>query len=502
MYVLEVIKMALVAGIDVGTQSTKVICYDTEKQTIIASGQSPHELISRDDGSREQEASWWISAMQHCFDSIDKEVKASIVAIGVSGQQHGFVPVDESGSVLGPVKLWNDTSTTQECDEITACAGGRDALLEQEGNLVLPGYTAPKILWMKKHRPELYAKLAHILLPHDYINYWLTGDYTMEYGDASGTALLDVRTRTWSERLVTCLDSERNLLETLPKLIEAHEPAGYVTETAAAALGIPSGIPVSSGGGDNMMGAIGTGTVRDGSLTMSLGTSGTIFGASDKPIIDPQGLLAAFCSSTGNWLPLLCTMNCTVASEVTRELFEKGVKEFDAYADEAPIGCEGVVMLPYFNGERTPNYPRGKGCLMGFDLTNMSEKNISRAALESAIYGLKLGLDAFNELGYEAKEIRLIGGGAQSPVWRQMVADVCNLPVVVPKIGEAAAFGGALQAYWCLLGEGASIAEIVTEHVELERESACLPIEENVKEYAVAYQTYLKYVSAVEEIFS
>jgi xylulokinase len=251
-----------------------------------------------------------------------------------------------------------------------------------------------------------------------------------------------------------------------------------------------------------MMGAIGTGTVSDGTLTMSLGTSGTIFGASDKPIIDPQGLLAAFCSSTGNWLPLLCTMNCTVASEVTRELFEKGVKEFDAYASEAPIGCEGVVMLPYFNGERTPNYPRGKGCLMGFDLTNMSEKNISRAALESAIYGLKLGLDAFNALGYEAREIRLIGGGAKSPVWRQMVADVCNLPVVVPKIGEAAAFGGALQAYWCLLGETASIADIVAEHVELERESACLPIEENVKEYAKAYQNYLTYVSAVEEIFS
>ncbi len=492
--------MAIVAGIDVGTQSTKVVCYDTQTKTIWASASAPHELISRGDGSREQEAVWWTDAITACFNEIDPAIRAKVEAIGVSGQQHGFVPVDSDGNVLHTVKLWNDTSTAAECDALTECAGGAESLLGTEGNLILPGYTASKILWFKNNHPEKYAKMAHVLLPHDYINYWLTGNAVMEYGDASGTALLDIKSRTWSKRLIDCIDS--NLLGALPNLIEAHMPSGHLLGEIAATLGLKEGIVVSSGGGDNMMGAIGTGTVSDGTLTMSLGTSGTIFGASDKPIIDPQGLLAAFCSSTGNWLPLLCTMNCTVASEVTRELFEKGVKEFDAYASEAPIGCEGVVMLPYFNGERTPNYPRGKGCLMGFDLTNMTEKNISRAALESAIYGLKLGLDAFNELGYEAKEIRLIGGGAKSPVWRQMVADVCNFPVVVPKIGEAAAFGGALQAYWCLLGEGASIADIVTEHVELERESACLPIEENVKEYAAAYQTYLKYVSAVEEIFS
>lgn len=492
--------MAIVAGIDVGTQSTKVICYDTQRKTILASASAPHQLISRGDGSREQEAVWWTDAITACFNEIDIAIREKVEAIGVSGQQHGFVPVDKDGHVLHTVKLWNDTSTANECDALTKCAGGTDALLSKEGNLILPGYTASKILWFKNNHPDKYAKMAHVLLPHDYINYWLTGEAVMEYGDASGTALLDIKSRTWSKRLIDCIDS--NLLKALPALIEAHMPSGYLLGSVASSLGLKEGIVVSSGGGDNMMGAIGTGTVSDGTLTMSLGTSGTIFGASDKPIIDPQGLLAAFCSSTGNWLPLLCTMNCTVASEVTRELFEKGVKEFDAYASEAPIGCEGVVMLPYFNGERTPNYPRGKGCLMGFDLTNMSEKNISRAALESAIYGLKLGLDAFNALGYEAREIRLIGGGAKSPVWRQMVADVCNLPVVVPKIGEAAAFGGALQAYWCLLGETASIADIVAEHVELERESACLPIEENVKEYAKAYQNYLTYVSAVEEIFS
>ena len=253
-----------------------------------------------------------------------------------------------------------------------------------------------------------------------------------------------------------------------------------------------------------MMGAIGTGTVRDGTLTMSLGTSGTIFGASDIPVIDPQGLLAAFCSSTGNWLPLLCTMNCTVASEVTRKLFKKGVVDFDNTAKRAPIGAEGVIMLPYFNGERTPNYPRGKGCLVGFDLNNMREENISRAALESAIFGLKLGLDAFSDLGYEAQEIRLIGGGAKSAVWRQMVADICNLPVVVPVITEAAALGAALQAYWCLShqsGRAETIEKIVADHVKLDTVAACLPVADHVDAYKQVYETYKSYVDTVKPLF-
>ena len=497
--------MAIIAGIDVGTQSTKVLCYNSETKTILASAQAPHELLSKADGSREQEASWWIDAITTCFQAIDPQIRAQISAVGVSGQQHGFVPIDASGKVLHRVKLWNDTSTTAECDLITACAGGNESLLAQEGNLILPGYTAPKILWFKRHHSKAYAQMAHILLPHDYINYWLTGNVVMEYGDASGTGLLDIRSRTWSKRLLECIDDTRDLSAALPNLIEAHMPAGSVQASAAQALGIPLDIPVASGGGDNMMGAIGTGTVSDGTLTMSLGTSGTLFGASDKPIIDPQGLLAAFCSSSGNWLPLLCTMNCTVASEVTRQLFAKGVAEFDAYAAQAPIGCEGVVMLPYFNGERTPNYPHGKGCLMGFDLENMTERNISRAALESAIFGLKLGLDAFEALGYTAKEVRLIGGGAKSAVWRQMVADVCNLPVMVPKIKEAAAFGAVLQALWSLShtqGTPLSISDIVEEHVQLERVSACQPIQSNLKAYEEAYEKYRMYVSAVEPLFS
>jgi len=497
--------MAIVVGIDIGTQSTKAICYDTDLKQIAASAQAPHALNSRDDGTREQLASWWIDAIAACFKNLPDWIKSQSVAIGVSGQQHGFVPVDAHGNVLYPVKLWNDTSTAPECDELTALCGGSSALLGQEGNLILPGYTASKILWFRKNHRDLYDRMAKILLPHDYVNYFLTGAYTMEYGDASGTGLLDIRTRTWSTRLLRALDSERDLADALPGLIEAHQCAGTLKTDTARLLGLPSGIVVSSGGGDNMMGAIGTGTVSDGTLTMSLGTSGTLFGASGKPIIDPKGRLAAFCSSTGAWLPLLCTMNCTVASEVSRSLFKKGVKEFDACAMSAPIGCEGVVMLPYFNGERTPNYPKGKGCLMGFTLENMTEANISRSAMESAIFGLKSGLEAFQELGFSARGIRLIGGGAKSPLWRQMVADVCDLPVSIPSITEAAALGAALQGWWAYCqskGQEISIEKIVQDHVQLDSGATCLPEAQSVSLYRQAYDRYLTYATAVRPLFS
>lgn len=493
--------MAVVAGIDVGTQSTKVICYDTNTKTIVASAQSSHDLIAKEDGTREQEAQWWVQALISCFASLEPGIKSSIVALGVSAQQHGFVPVDAQQNVLSRVKLWNDTSTMAACEELTALAGGEQSLLANEGNLILCGYTASKILWFKKHHRDLYDRMAYILLPHNYINWYLTGRYTMEYGDASGTALLDIRSRTWSDRLLRSIDSNRDLAASFPPFIGPDEPAGYVRAEAARQLGIREGILVSAGGGDNMMGAIGTGAVSEGILTMSLGTSGTLYGASDTPIIDPQGLVAAFCSSTGSYLPLFCTMNCTVASEVTRSLFHEEVKEFDACAKKAPIGCEGVVMLPYFNGERSPNYPRGKGCLMGFHLLNMTKENICRAAMESAIFGLKIGLDVFTALGYQGRQIRLVGGGAKSSLWRSMAADICELPVVVPRITEAAAFGAALQALWAY-EKKSDIHQIVAEHVKIDSDATCEPQADHVRRYRDAYRVYQSYVEAVKPLFS
>ena len=495
----------IVAGIDNGTQSTKVICYDVSAKSIIAMGQAPHDLITNNDGTREQKAEWWIEALKSSFSQISPDIRKDIKAIGVSGQQHGFVPIDCDGNVLYNVKLWCDTTTTEECAEITERYGGAEKLLKDNCNLILPGYTAGKILWLKKHHKDLYDKLDTILLPHDYLNFILTGEKTMEYGDASGTSLLNIKERKWSEELLKCIDSERDLSKCLPRLIEPDEIAGHVTKKASELFGIPEGIIVSSGAGDNMACAIGTGTVTNGSLIASLGTSGTLCGSSNKPIIDPDGNLAAFCSSTGIWLPLLCTMNCTVSTELTRNLFGLNLDDFNQESEKVPIGSNGVVIVPFFNGERTPNYPKGKGCICGLTPDNMKPENFYRASMEAAIFGLKLGLESFVKQGFDAKEIRIVGGGSKSKLWSQMMADVCNLPTVNPEIPEAAAFGAALQAYWALLkseGNSKPIEEITREHVKVNPNATNHPIPENVIQYEKAYQVYLKYVENFKPIFS
>ncbi|MDR3123332.1 MAG: xylulokinase, partial [Treponema sp.] len=254
--------MKTVCGIDLGTQSCKVVVYDYERKVQAAAAQAPVDMITEDGGVREQEAGWYGAALQACFDQLESALKASIRGIGVSGHQHSFVPLDGEGKPLYRVKLWCDTSTAEECGELTRAAGGEAALIAEAGLPMRPGYTAPKVLWLKKHQPELFARLRHILLPHDYINFLLTGEYTAEYGDASGTALFDVRRRQWSPKVCGLIDGA--VIGCLPRLVGAGESAGRVSPAAAEAYGIPAGTLVAAGGGDNMMGAIGTGTVRDG----------------------------------------------------------------------------------------------------------------------------------------------------------------------------------------------------------------------------------------------
>jgi xylulokinase len=496
--------MKTVLGIDCGTQSTKVLVYDPETKKVIARGQAPHDLISSDDGTREQKTDWWIAALKKALSSIPKEVMQSVGAVGVSGQQHGFVPVDEEGKSLHAVKLWCDTSTVKECQEITDAFGGPQKLLKDVGNLILPGYTASKIRWFKKNNPAAYQKMKTVLLPHDFLNFYLTGKKTMEYGDASGTALLNIRDRKWDEEVIKKVDDSRDLSSCLPDLIEPAKAAGTVIESRAKELGLPSGSLVSSGGGDNMMGAIGTGTNRDGVIAMSLGTSGTLYGYSEKPLVDPDGNLAAFCSSTGGWLPLLCTMNCTVATELTRALLQMDLNKMEQTASQTKPGSDGVITLPFFNGERTPNLPRGRGCVMGLTNSNYSQANLLRSAMESGLFGLRLGLESFTKLGFKAKEIRLIGGGAKSALWRQMAADIFNLPTVCPQEEEAAAFGAALQALWCANSQNGSkkdLNEVLNEHVRLSDNKKHTPNASNVKAYQKAYATYKSYVNAVSPLF-
>ena len=496
--------MKIFLGIDSGTQSTKVMFYNPDSKKIVAQSSSPHKLISDSTGKSEQEASWWIEALKSAMHRIPADIRKSVVAVGVSGQQHGFVPVDKSGKVLSPVKLWNDTTTVSECHQITEVYGGEKTLLRNVGNLILPGYTASKILYFKKHHPELYRQMSTILLPHDYLNYYLTGNYTMECGDASGTGLLNIRTRQWDENLVRIVDSDRDLLSCLPGLIHSVESSGFIRKEAAKELGLEAGIVVSSGGGDNMMGAIGTGTNIKGSLTVSLGTSGTLYGFSDTPIIDPEGNLAAFCSSTGGWLPLLCTMNCTVATEQIRALFKLNLNQIENSVEGSKPGAGGIITLPFFCGERIPNLPHGKACLMGIDMTNLTPGNLFRSAMESALFGLKLGLESFTSLGFEAKEIKLIGGGAKSEVWRQMAANIFNLPIVSPMVDEAAAFGAALQALWCFLNLGrdeVDLNTILSEHVVFDQDKRQTPEVVEVEHYSEVYDHYRNYLDTVSPLF-
>lgn len=493
--------MKTIAGIDMGTQSIKVVLYSPEDKKIIAKSQVALDIIAKEDGTREQKTQWYQIALKQCFDELPSADKATIVAIGVSGQQHGFVPLDKEGNALYNVKLWNDTSTKEECEILTNQMGGEKEVIKEIANLMLPGFTAPKIFWLKRNKPELFAKLHYIMLPHDYINYLLTDAYVMENGDASGTALYNGPKKCWSEKICNLIDEK--LLGLLPNIIDSNHAMGYVTKEAATLYGIPLGIPVSTGGGDNMMGAIGTGCTRDGFLTASLGTSGTLYGYSDKPLADPENGISGFSSSTGGFLPLLCTMNCTVASEETRALFNLGVKDFDKEAEKSVPGANGVVYIPFFNGERTPNLPAGRASIMGLNAANTNIANIARAALESAIYGLKYGLDSFTTLGFKAKEIRLIGGGSKSKIWQQMTADIFNLPVRLPLSDEAAAMGAALQALWCyehIQGKNVSISDLCDEHIAL-KDEVIVPIKENLALYQKGYAEYTKYLNAVSPLY-
>lgn len=491
--------MQVVVGLDTGTQSTKVLAYDVDARRVVASVSAPHAIIQREDGTSEQEAVWYLDAIRSCFAQLSSEVKASIVAIGVSAQQHGFVPAGSDGAPLAPVKLWNDTSTAAQCGQLTARLGGEAAVFALLGNQILPGYTLSKVLHLKQHRPDAYRKLAHILLPHDYINYYLTDSYWAEAGDASGTAFFDVRSRTWCPEALQAVDEDRDLASLLPPLIASDAVGARVGRRAARELGIREGIPVSSGAGDNMASAIGCGCVESGDLVMSMGTSGTLFGYSEEVIADEEGRLAAFCSSTGGYLPLLCTMNCTITTESIRALFGYDVKELDRLAESAPIGCGGITMLPYFTGERVPNLPGGKGVIAGLDLTNMRVENIARSALESSVYALRGGLDAFVALGFKPARIILTGGGAKSAIWRSIACDVMGLPLTVPTIGESAAFGAALQALWAL--EGGSISDIVASHVSYDEEKSRDVDPEANEQYRDAYRRYQAYVDAVSPLY-
>lgn len=478
--------MSLYIGIDSGTQSTKAVVLDMKSRQVIAETRAPHKLITGlPAGHMEQHPQDWTKALDRVIKQVVAKVDASQVrGIGISGQQHGFVPLDAKGSVIRPAKLWCDTSTSEECVILTKKLGGEKAVLRKLGVAILPGFTAPKILWLKRNEPANFKKLRHVLLPHDYLNYHLTGNYFMEHGDASGTALMDVRKRKWSAEVIKAIDPR--LADWLPQLSTSDSIAGTLTPKIAKKYGLSTDIIVSAGGGDNMMGAIGTGNVKPGVVTASFGTSGTIYAYADKAVIDPRGEIAAFCSSTNGWLPLLCTMNVTTMTEQMRWLFGNDHKAFDKAVSKAPAGAGGLVLLPYLAGERTPNVPDGSGAMIGLNADNFNEAHLARATMEGVTMGMNYGLQRLASLGVKPKEIRVTGGGAKSPAWRQIMADIFGVPVVAMVEDEGAAVGGAIQVAWAearQINSKAKITRFTDGVAAVNEKTRCKPNKKNVARY-------------------
>lgn len=487
-------------GIDCGTQGTKALVLDAESGQVLGAGSAGHSLQSGANGRREQQPQQWLEAFEQATQQALAAANISgeqILGIGVSGQQHGLVLLDEQGAVLRPAKLWCDTESTPENQRLLDHLGGEAGSLQRLGVAIAPGYTVSKLLWTKEQHPDVFARIAHILLPHDYLNHWLTGRACSEYGDASGTGYFDVRTRSWDTELLNFIEPSGRLHRALPELIESDQPVGRIRPQIARRLGLNPDAVVASGGGDNMMGAIGTGNIRPGAITMSLGTSGTLYAYSDQPTVSPHAQVAAFCSSSGGWLPLICTMNLTNATGLIQQLLELDLHSFGELVEQSPIGAEGLLLLPFFNGERVPALPNARASLLGMDSDNLTRTNLCRAVLEGTAFGLRYGLDLLRASGLQSETIRLVGGAAKSPVWRQVIADIMGAPLVCPQHTEAAALGAAIQAAWCLTSAAdrqAQLAELCERCVQLDASTQTQPDPARTAQYEMVYQRYREQV--------
>ncbi|MBK6942033.1 MAG: xylulokinase [Planctomycetes bacterium] len=453
-------------GLDVGTQGTKAIVLDAERECVVARAASSYGLIEGlGPGHAEQHPLTWLDAISAVLDQLGKAgiERTAIAAIGVSGQQHGFVPLDRDGAILRPAKLWCDTATAVEARELS----------QRLGRHVPTGFTASKILWLKRHEPERFARLSTVLLPHDYVNYVLTGRAVMEAGDASGTGFFDPAARAFDSRAIAAIDDD--LGTKIPPLVGPGDVVGRVAFAGRDVFGLAESTLVATGGGDNMMSAIGSGATRTGVVVVSLGTSGTVFTRTERPLIDPRGLIAPFCDSAGAWLPLLCVMNSTGVTEEIRSLagteFDGDLGRLTRAAAAVEPGVGGALLLPYLNGERVPDLPEATGALIGIRPGTLRVPELFRLALEGTSLNLALGVDRMRALGVGVEAVRLVGGAAANPLWRSILAATLDAPVVRSAEPESAALGGAIQALWTwrrARGESISIDAVAAPYVRVE----------------------------------
>jgi xylulokinase len=480
-------------GVDCGTQGTKTLLID-EEGTALGRGYAPHALIERETGTREQDPQWWVDALRLATKQALAAVgRSDVRAIGVSGQQHGLVVLDSDYKVIRPAKLWNDTETVRQNEQLIEMLGGAEAYMERFGILPLTGYTVSKLLWLKQLEPENFERIRYILLPHEYLNFWLTGEMRAESGDASGTAFFDPRSRTWAKDVLDVIDGgSGQLFAALPHLIGPDEVVGTLRPEVAAEFNVPSSCIVAPGGGDNMMGAIGTGNVRDGVVTLSLGTSSTVYTHAPSPSKDRSGSVAPFCASSGGWLPLVCTMNATNVVTQTLQVLGRTVADIDPALNGTEPGAGGLTFIPFLHGERTPDLPEARGSLLGVSANNFTPDNLIRAVIEGVSFGVLAGLDLILE-GRKAEVIYVIGGGSRSTAWRQLLADATGARIEVPLEEEAGSLGAAIQALYVdgvQSGRRTSYEELAQRIVKVDPARSIRPQADRSDLYKAAMESY------------
>ncbi len=478
--------MSVTLGIDIGTSGTKTIAID-ETGTILASASAEYPCDHPRPGWSEQSPElWWRATCETVKKALDKGgLKPKDVAgVGLSGQMHGSVFLDASGNVIRPALLWNDQRTAAECVEIEARAGGREALIKLVANPALTGFTAPKILWVRKNEPGNWEKVRKILLPKDYIRYKLSGTYATEVSDASGTLLLDVANRRWSRALLSKLDLDIALL---PDCFESPEVSANVSAIGSKESGLAEGTPIVGGGGDQPAGAVGNGIVRNGVVSATMGTSGVVFAHADEPGFDPLGRLQRGCHAVpGAWHVMGVVLSAGGSFQWFRNELGKaeieraghlGVDPYFILTDEAAIagvGAEGLFFLPYLTGERTPHFdPDAKGAWVGLTVRH-GRPHLIRSVLEGATYAMRDSLELIREMGVKIEQVRLSGGGAKNVVWRQIQADIYGADVHTLNSSEGPAFGVALLAQ---VGTGgfATVAEACDATIRLEERTEVDP---------------------------
>lgn len=436
---------SVVLGIDSGTQSTKVLALDSETGEIVATGRAPHS------GADTQSPEDWWQALRAAIGQI-RESGLEIRGMSVAGQQHGCVLLDAGGHVVRPAPLWNNVASAPDAERLNHLAD----FATEVGLRLVPSFTITKLAHIARTAPEDFARTSAVGLPHDWLNFRLTGELTTDRGDASGTGWWSPRESTYRRDLIALAvgDIAAEQLQ-LPVVRGPETPAGSLSPIAAEALGLEPGIPVGPGTGDNMAAALGVGAKR-GEIVISLGTSGTAFAVSDQPTADPTGEVAGFADATGHFLPLACMLNCTRVVDTMATLL--GIERNEALdrAAATPPGAGGMIMLPYLSGERTPNLPHATGVMQGITERTATPDMILRAALDGVAAGLAYCVDALARQGVTAPEISLVGGGAIHPAWQQAVADATGLPVSVRAGGEHAARGAAIQAASLIHGESIS----------------------------------------------